>query len=185
MLGIFELQQQWSFRSDWVLQIAVHIFSSQGGGPDSGEDSDVEIIAVVPAVAASSASSASSVVAATPSNGASSSSLVQISRASSWESPANSGKLQLSLGQYFISPSGKVPGGVVQITPRSKGRPKKQKVELTEETEQLIAEADMEEELKDEALRSVQHKVSSRGGRPVAAFSAEAVQIEELLGTKR
>ena len=43
----------------------------------------------------------------------------------------------------------------------------------------------MEEELKDEALRSVQRKVSSRGGRPVVAFSAEAVQIEELLGTKR
>ena len=34
-------------------------------------------------------------------------------------------------------------------------------------------------------MRSVQRKVSSRGGRPVVAFSAEAVEIREQLGAKR
>ena len=43
----------------------------------------------------------------------------------------------------------------------------------------------MEEELEDEALRPVQRKVSSRGGRPVVAFSAEAVEIKKTNGAHR
>jgi len=73
----------------------------------------------------------------------------------------------------------------VQITPKPKGRPKRQRLEPTEIAEQVLADADLEEEFLEQELFAAQRKVRPTGGRPVVAFSAEAEQMRETLGTKR